>query len=398
MPWLPLAKSSAARGASAQTNDREKLVRLFARADKSTTEATGELLGAGQLWRCWQRQLSALPPALAAALSDQPLPAGDPRFVGRAAELEQLQQALQQWQAGEGSLTAVIAPRGAGLTSLLNQLAGQVAPEQCCSLLPAGPQGLADALAELARALGLQAAPGSADEAIDLLEQLPPRVILVDAGDGWLARQPGNMAVIQALGAIMVATQARHCWVFGCADQGWRRLCYLFQADRFFSRQLVLADFSSEALALLLEQRLAAVPWPEAQDEASRLALWRSLHGLSEGLPGLALCLLTCALRLEPAPGLSPPPRLDASSLKDCDPDELFSLAEIFVHRQLDQRGHERLFGISAPQSLLRLERLCRLGILQASKTADPHNDQYRVSPLLSRQLVHYLVTRNQLY
>ena len=97
--------------------------------------------------------------------------------------------------------------------------------------------------------------------------------------------------------------------------------------------------------------------------------------------------------------GLQPFSSLDASVIKTCNEEELFSLAEIFVHGVLDHVEHEALFRIGAEQSMLRLERLCRAGILQRIRTNEHFtSNSYYLSPILAQAIVQHLVISNRLY
>jgi len=241
------------------------------------------------------------------------------------------------------------------------------------------------------------------------IKSCPPRVIIIDDGHMLLSRKMGNMAAVQTIGAILVATQHCHCWIVGCAKQAWRRLSFLYQSDRFFNRIVELDYFSASEMCEIIERRFYGLgyEWCERleleEDKPDPMPMrFKQLHDLSNGLPEMAFFFLLFAMEKEPdadAFRLSQFSHLDTSVIKSCSEEELFSLAEIFVHGVMTHVEHETLFRISPEQSLLRLERLCRAGILHRIATDEHYtSNSYYLSPILAQAMVSHLVLSNRLY
>ncbi|BFM09926.1 hypothetical protein R50072_00790 [Simiduia litorea] len=352
-----------------------------------------------------------LPRALVAAFNTEPLEPNDPRFVGREEELAALLDALEDWRNGRASLTAITAPHGAGITSLLNQVRSKVQPAEIlsCLSLAMRPCSAAEALRLMNSIFEFEPAPETVSEMVLAIKNSPPRVIIIDDGHMLLSRKMGNMAAVQTIGAILVATQHCHCWIVGCAKQAWRRLSFLYQSDRFFNRIIELDYFSAGEMSDIIERRFYGLgyEWSERlaleEDKADPMpAKFKQLHDISNGLPEMAFFFLLFAMEKEPdveAFGLSQFSHLDTGIIKTCSEEELFSLAEIFVHGVMEHADHETLFRISPEQSLLRLERLCRAGILHRIATGEHYtSNSYYLSPILAQAMVSHLVLSNRLY
>lgn len=351
-----------------------------------------------------------LPTEIVEAFDDRPLAPNDPRFVGRTLELDQIADALTEWRAGRGSLTAIIAPHGAGLTTLLNQARHLIQGDEELSYLSLAERihSSADALRTINSIFELDPQPLSVAEMILAINKMPRRVIMIDDAHMLLARSMGNQAAVQTIGALLVATQVQHCWIIGCAKQAWRRLSFLYQTDHFFNRLIELDYFSLEELSEIIERRFYGLGYEwsarialEQEKSDPMIERFRQLHSLSNGLPEMAFFFLLFAMSEMDGKiiKLQPFSSLDTSAIKSCSEEELFSLAEIFVHGVLDHVEHEALFRISSEQSMVRLERLCRTGILQRIRTNEHYaSNSYYLSPILAQAVVQHLVISNRLY
>ena len=352
-----------------------------------------------------------LPASIVSAFDTLPLKPQDPRFVGREEALERLVDALNDWRNERAGLTAVVAPHGAGITSLLNQVRSEIASTETlsCLSLAKKPCSAADALRLINCIFQFEQQPETTAEMILAIKNSPPRVIIIDDGHMLLSRKMGNLAAVQTIGAVLVATQHCHCWIIGCAKQAWRRLSFLYQSDRFFSKILELEYFSAVELREVIERRFYGLGYEwfarseqEKDKSDPMIEKFKQLHNISEGLPAMAFFILLFAIETDSEQSklkLSTFSHLDNSVIKSCSVEEMFSLAEIFVHGVMDHADHETLFRISPEQSLLRLERLCRLGILNRIATDEHYtSNSYYLSPILAQAMVSHLVLSNLLY
>lgn len=372
---------------------------------------SGSALSPSTLLRKREELSNTLPIELINAFNNEPLESLDIRFVGREAELAVLTEALQDWRNNRASLTALTGPHGSGITTLLNQLRAMVTPAETLSYLSLAdrPCSATEALKAFNAIFDFDIPPETVVEAVQAINALPRRIIVIDDAHMLLSRKMGNLAAVQAFGAVLVATQHHHCWIIGCAKQAWRRLSFLYQCDKYFKRLIEIDYFGAEPLAEIIERRFDGLgyQWQErvglSEDSSDPMkSRFKRLHDLSSGLPEMAFFFLLYAMEIEPsskAISLQPFSKLDTAIIKDCNEDELFSLAEIYIHGVLGHVDHEILFRLNPEQSLLRLERLCRIGILHRIATNKHYtSNSYYLSPILAQAMVAHLVVSNKLY
>jgi len=351
----------------------------------------------------------ALPEALLQAFSSEPLAAGDTRFIGREDQLSRLLAALEMWRAGHSSMVAVTGPQGCGLSSFLQQLPLRVADNESCRYgkLTHRPYDINDTLVMLGAMVGGKPSAGSVEELVEYINGLPPSVFVIDNGHFLACRIMGANKAIRIFGAVMVATQHRHLWVLGCQEYAWRRLVYVYRADRYFADRIELPLFSEPELSQCLTNRLQASEFAlsagstgaDAQTPTLLARQLSTLYKLCDGKPDYAFfCFLGSLLinddsrQLELQPVIPP----DFSILKQLISEELFTLAEVASHGQLSIDDHRALFRCRREESWLLLERLYRQCLLDKHETtAEP---DYHLVPQYSNVIGSYLANANYLY
>lgn len=351
----------------------------------------------------------ALPEALLQAFSSEPLAADDARFIGREEQTSRLLAALEMWRAGHSSMVAVTGPQGCGISSFLQQLAQRVADNESClySKLTHRPYDINDTLVLLGAVVGGEPSVGSVEELVEYINGLPPSVFAIDNGHFLACRIMGANEAIRVFGAVMVATQQRHLWVLGCQEYAWRRLVYVYRADRYFADRIELPLFSEVELGQCLTTRLqasgfalsAGLTGENAQLPTLLARQLSTLYKLCNGKPDYAFFYFLSSLlvhdenrQLELQPVLP----LDFGILKQLISEELFTLAEVAAHGQLTIDDHRAVFRSSREESWLLLERLYRQCLLDKHETAG--EPDYHLVPLYSDVISSYLANANYLY
>ena len=352
---------------------------------------------------------TALPEDLLCAFSTEPLTAGDARFIGREEQSKRLLAVLDTWRAGRGAMVALTGPQGCGVTSLLQQFAQHMAGDEsfCYRTLKRRPYDISDTLGLLGEVAGREQSCDSVGELVEYVNSLSPRVFAVDNGHLLACRIMGANEAIRVFGAVMVATQHRHLWVLGCQEYAWRRLVYVYGADRYFSEHIELPLFSEVELGQCLAARLQSSgitlrSAPSSADEPIPPPLARqvaTLCRLSNGKPDLAFFYFLSSLRRRDEDGqleLQAVVALDFSALKPLISEELFALAEVAAHGQLTIDEHCAVFRCSRDESWLLLERLYHQCLLDKDETGAAA--VYRLVPLYSDVITRYLSNANYLY
>ncbi|MCW9047265.1 MAG: AAA family ATPase [Gammaproteobacteria bacterium] len=387
-----------------------RVLKLFGISIIETTESIkilSDLCLAQTARRARYYEEKKLPGALLQAFSVEALAAGDARFIGRESQLERLTAAFEMWRAGHNSMIAVTGPQGCGLSSFLRQLeeVAGAGDRFRYHKLTRRPYDINDTLLMLSEFIGLEQAAVSTDELLERINKLPPSVFVIDNGHFLSCRVMGAHAAIRVFGALMVATQQRHLWVLGCEEFAWRRLNYIYHAERFFTDRIQLSMFNEQELdeCLSLRQQVSGVVLNtvmESKNNDMQDALeLPTLYKLSNGKPDFAFFYYLGALQVNPENkqlDMSRSVALDFSALKSLISEELFTLAEVVIHGRLTIDDHCALFRTSREQSWLLLERLYQQCLLDKDETADELG--YRLVPVYSEVISRYLTNTNYLY
>lgn len=217
----------------------------------------------------------------------------------------------------------------------------------------------------------------------------------------------GAHAAIRIFGAVMVASQQRHLWVLGCEEFAWRRLMYIYRADRYFTDHIELDMLSAAELnqCLAIRQQVSGVTLDSTMasgDSDLPDVLEKelvTLYKLSNGKPDLAFFYYLRSLQLNSESQLVEMLSLEAldfSALKSLISEELFTLTEVAVHGRMTIDEHRALFRSSHEESWLLLERLYQQCLLDRDEDGD--DPAYRLVSVYSQVISRYLTNANYLY
>lgn len=350
-----------------------------------------------------------LPEALLNTFSYEPLTADDMRFVGREKQLNSLQNSIEKWRAGHGSMVMITGLQGCGMTSFLQQVALKVGKSENFHYeqLEIKPHDITDSLNLMCKIVACEQPIGTVDELIKYINNLPPKVFAIDNGHFLVSRIMDSHNAIRTFGAIMVATQQRHLWILGCQEYAWRRLVYIYQSDRYFSERIELPLFSEAELGQCLALRLQVsgvtlstrILDESQQVSAELLSQLNIIYRLSSGKLDFAFFYFLGALLFNHDKQyweIQPAIELDFSLLKQLISEELFTLAEIAAHGQMTIDEHCAIFRTSYEESWLQLERLYHQCLLD--KIENTSVPTYQLVPLYSEVIARHLTNANYLY
>ncbi|WP_144210709.1 ATP-binding protein [Shewanella donghaensis] len=338
-----------------------------------------------------------------------PLIPGIDNFIGRDSQQQQLTDAIERWQNNKGELTAVIGPFGCGVSSFLNQFHQQYAQEHTVTYLSFyhGVLTTKEAIANLCYCFNITEAPTSITAAIALINQLPRHIIIIDDLHKLMLRMMGNYQALVTFATMLMETRQHHCWILGCETFVWHRLSSQYSITNFVKSIITLDYFSQQDLADLLKQKTSQISLQltDTNDEETNNSLFdnmaKQLHQASDGHPKLACVLLLQALVNDGNSPitLNPISQPDLSSLKQCIDEDLFSLAELYVHGGLRVFQHAEIFATSIEHSSLKLEYLARQGLVKAHYSKqDFAQHYYLITPTLTRIIAMHLLNHNKLY
>ncbi|WP_153914230.1 hypothetical protein [Shewanella sp. TC10] len=339
----------------------------------------------------------------AASLTD------DSRFIGRDTQRQKVIDAITRWQNNKGELTAVIGPFGSGVSSFLNQFHYQYHLKEPVTYLSFYHAALSakEAIANLCYCFNITDEPKSITAAITLINQQESHVIIIDDLHKLMLRMMGNYQALVTFATVIMETRQQHCWILGCETYVWHRLSSQYSITNFVKTIIRLDYFSLLELRDVIQCKTTNIGLRlthDGDEDAEKTAfeqLTKQLHQVSGGHSKLACVLLFNALTEDPNHPLTIEPICtpDTTTLKQCSDEDLFSLAELYVHGGLRIFQHAEIFATSVEQSSLKLEYLSRQGLLKAHYSKqDFAQHNYVITPTLTRLIATHLVNHNKLY
>ncbi|MGI2105697.1 ATP-binding protein [Shewanella frigidimarina] len=377
-------------------------------------------------------------------------------FVGREKQLNQITDVINQWRNHHGEISAIVSPAGSGGSSFLGQLPpllqtiiaddAKKAPMPNVKPLPAkwllmsfyqAPLGANGAIAHVCYCFGITP-PNTITETIAAINQQPPQLIMIDDMHKLMLRMMGNNQALVTFATIVMETRKHHCWIMGCEIFAWQRLSAQYQIHHFIKHVFQLDYFSETELATIQTKHLldlglisndvmakeTTTTPPNNTNKSTKEQAnieqvdivnpykdqLKQLYTISQGHPKLASLLLQYSLahQVDISSDNSSNShsnsgieicRINSSVLQQCQDNDLFSVAEIYVHGGLRVSQHAHIFAITIEQSSLQLEYLARQGLIIAQYSQQDFAEHfYFITPTLSKIIANHLVNNNKLF
>ena len=380
-------------------------------------------------------------------------------FVGREKQLNQITDVINQWRNHHGEISAIVSPAGSGGSSFLGQLPpllqtiiaddAKKAPMPNVKPLPSkwllmsfyqAPLGANGAIAHVCYCFGITP-PNTITETIAAINQQPPQLIMIDDMHKLMLRMMGNNQALVTFATIVMETRKHHCWIMGCEIFAWQRLSAQYQIHHFIKHVFQLDYFSETELATIQTKHLLDLGLisndvmakettttppnntnksTKEQTEQANIEQvdivnpykdqLKQLYTISQGHPKLASLLLQYSLahQVDISSDNSSNShsnsgieicRINSSVLQQCQDNDLFSVAEIYVHGGLRVSQHAHIFAITIEQSSLQLEYLARQGLIIAQYSQQDFAEHfYFITPTLSKIIANHLVNNNKLF
>jgi hypothetical protein len=302
------------------------------------------------------------------------------------------------------------------------------------------PLGANDAIAHVCYCFGITP-PNTITETIAAINQQPPQLIMIDDMHKLMLRVMGNNQALVTFATIVMETRKHHCWIISCEIFAWQRLSAQYQIHHFIKHVFQLDYFSETELATIQTKHLLDLglisndvmtkETATAADKNTKKSTaqqaeqtnnnqanivnpykdqLKQLYTISQGHPKLASLLLQYSLAHQVDIGSDNSSnsrsnngidicRINSSVLQQCQDNDLFSLAEIYVHGGLRVSQHAHIFVITIEQSSLQLEYLARQGLIIAQYSQQDFAEHfYFITPTLSKIVASHLVNHNKLF
>jgi hypothetical protein len=371
-------------------------------------------------------RLHALPPIYRRLYSADPL-LNREFLVGRDDELRMLADAYKRWQTNRATNIAIVGGEGSGKSSLINCFENEIAEESAVIHIDLNERlrTEADVIRTFSTQLDASATPQSVAELAQALLAGPRRIVVVHRTHNMYLRTVGGSAAPRAFFRLMLATRAHLMWLTSFRLYPWRRLDYLFDAGRYYTRVLTTELHNEVELreAIMRRQRTTGDALVFADPPASirlirKLRLrheldspivqraladryFEALFRVSGGNLESAFYFWLLSLRAESPQQLTVLPTLtpDDRLIRNLDRLDHFALAELVGHGHLTAAEHAEIFRIEPSYSQLILDNLVQLRVVERNG-ADGGGQaaRYGISAVFQQTVVGVLTDLNTLY
>jgi len=406
---FPAALALAVYGLSTLVQDMalrfDRIRRALAYLFRRRLERSAEALGHGTA------DVTQLPIALRRAFD--PAELTEDAKVDRFPALVEVLEEVSEWKGGGvGMSLALVGPHGVGKTTWMRELHRRAGDVKHVELT------LDDSLEDeravclaLSGAFELDEPLATVEALVDVLNEMPPHMVLLDHCQNLHLRCVGGFAGLKAFAGIVRRTSMRFFWVSAFSQYAFEHMSYVAGGTRsLFTRVEYLEGWTERELGELIDKRMERAELDtrfddllpqavrpierEAELERTRQRYLRLLWDYTDGLPRVALYYWLRSLvlgdeddvhvRLFDAP--------HADDLEHLDPGSRFLLHAIISHENLSVDEAVRVLGMPEDELSSLFEMLRLQGYLTRK------GDRYRVTTRWDRAVVSYLRRKHLLY
>ena len=344
-------------------------------------------------------------------------PLSDTRFFfGRESELLQLNKALTNWQKGKFASTIIVGEKGSGATSLINYFISNNADQNeiIKSSLLEPIYDLDSFFNYLSEILKVQKFK-SMLEIIEYLNKLPSKkIIIVENLQRLFLRKVDGFIVIKTFFEIISKTNKNIFWISTSTLYGWTYLDKTIHSFDYFGYAINLTKLNEEQITNLVSKRhrvsgynieyvadestLQSNTYKKLTEEERqpylRKKYFEKLNQFAQSNISLALIFWLRSAKeiVNDEIIIGSPPDLDYSFLTNLSNDKVFALSVLLLHDGLREGDYANIFDVSLNKSRLLFLLMYDDGIIVKQ------NNLYIINPLLYRQIVGLLKSKNIIY
>jgi hypothetical protein len=359
--------------------------------------------------------INGLPLVYRKLYSIHPLQSPD-LFVDRDSELNQIQNALSNWQRGRYASTAVVGEKWSGLTSLINMALESIALKyKVFRISPEDSRHRTGDLPDLlGSVVGLEG-EGDLDGLIRKIVDMPGKTVFVveDLQKLYLRRVHG-FAMLRDLFRIISATSDRVFWLCSCTRYAWGYLDLATGISGHFGYVIDLMDMKDQTItdiilrrnsisgyrihynpsAKLLKNKKFAALDEDSRQEVLKQQFFSNLNDFARSNISLALLywLLSSQEITEEGIEIGHFEKPDFAFLDRMSISKTMGLFLLVVHDGLPSDLFSELMDMEERQGVMLLSQLVEDGLVVRK------GEDYFVNTLLYRPAVNMLKSKNLIY
>lgn len=338
----------------------------------------------------------------------------DTTFVaGRETETNQLIIAYKNWQKGRFAPVCVIGEQGSGTSTLLETFINQtdipypIKKIQLCNTITEK-----DEFINLLSSLFTDSNINSYEALVRHISDLPSRkIFIIEKIHNLFLRKVTGFNCIKLLFDLISQTGRKIFWLTSCTIYSWEYLNKTIQIEDYFAYTIKLTELSAETIKNIILKRhrvsgydiFFQIPkhlrnnkkYKKLNDEEKQEFLqeeyFEYLNNYAKS--NLSLAFLFWLRSTQKIEGnritIAQLRQIDYSFLNTLNNDKIFTLHAILIHERLNIENHMNIFDCSEHKSKAVLNLLFDDGIIVTD------NNYYRINPLLYRQIVNMLKSKN---
>ncbi len=334
-------------------------------------------------------------------------------FVGREVELQELHRAYNNWTKSRFAATAVVGEKGSGVTTLINFFEKELATSATTYRMniTGTVRNREDLLTFMSESLD-----ESFEDLAQLLEYLKngkkKKVIIIEGLQNAYMKRIGGFEAVRALTELIAHSSREVFWLVACTAYAWSYLEKTNRLNDHFGYVIRLREFDDATINNIIRKRhkvsgynlefapsvkdLARKKFNKLTEEERQNTLEKSffneLNKIAKSNVSLALnyWLRSTKEVRDDAIVISSLKDRDMSFMNTIEGDKLYGLAALILHEGLDETNFARAMSIGPQNARAILHPLYEDGIIILDD-----DEQYVVNPLLYRQTINLLKSRN---
>ncbi len=335
-------------------------------------------------------------------------------FEGRMVEINQLNKAYNQWMQGRFATVLVVGEKGAGITTLFNLYLKELG--NSCSVVRVAPtnniNGEADLFSTFEKAFNFSIK--SFDDLVDGLNKGEKRIIVLENLQKLYLKKIGGFHSVKLVTELISLTSKNIFWLIGCTEYAFNYLNKTIQLSEHFSYKVSLEDLTNEDIINVIERRHRVSGYnldfePSTEDlnskkykkmsateqrEYLKKSYFSDLNKVARSNISLALIywLRSTKQSTNNTILITSLKDIDFSFMKGLSFEKLNVLNMLLLNDGLTENEVAEVTGQGVQKNRSVLYPLFEDGIIIR------HDDTYLINPLLYRQAVTLLKTKNILH
>jgi hypothetical protein len=338
-------------------------------------------------------------------------------FTARKNEIDQLKDGLSNWENGRFAASALVGEKGSGKTTLLNFF--QNDHEQDFTFINYTLTETTiieeDLLDQLKAVLDFKDAKTMEELEAQISESQERKVLICENIHNLFIRTVDGFGTLERFLLFISRTNEKIHWIVTCSLYGWEYLDKVLNISKYFSHVIEMESLPEDDIENIILKRhrvsgyelefevtpdiaqtrkFKKLDTKAEQQSYLQDLFFKQLNELASGNVTVALLFWQKAINKVTKDRIvvMPEIQLDHSFLFQMPAEELFTLAALIQHENLDHQQHARIFRQSEQKSELLLERMRNSGILIKRQKG------YVIHLFLFRPIVRALKAKNILH